>query len=111
MGVAITAFAVLAWRKLVILPHLGHDVRWDPPSARLGTVVENGFLQSRMVRREWKPGLMHAAIFLGFVVLLVRKAELNAIGYREFATLPCVSGGLFAALKDGVELLVLAACG
>jgi len=111
MGIAITAFAVLAWRKLVILRHLGRDVRWNVPLARLRTVVENGFLQSRMVRREWKPGLMHAAIFLGFIVLLVRKVELIAIGYSEFATLPGLAGGLFAALKDVIELLVLVACG
>jgi Fe-S oxidoreductase len=111
MGVAVTAFAVLAARKLVILRHLGREMRWDTPFARLATVVANGFLQSRMVRREWKPGLMHAAIFLGFIVLLVRKVELIAIGYSEFATLPGLFGGLFAALKDLIELLVLGACG
>ena len=35
--------------------------------------VTNGFLQSRMIRREWKPGVMHAVIFLGFMALLARK--------------------------------------
>src|SRR5262245_54198376 len=108
---ALAGFGVLAWRKLSIIAALGPEVRWDRAVARVRTVVVNGFLQSRMVRREWKPGLMHAAIFLGFVVLLVRKAELIAIGYSEFATLPGLFGGLFAALKDVIELLVLGACG
>src|SRR5262245_58153453 len=111
MAVAVTAFAALAARKLLILPHLAREVRWDAPPSRLTPVVMNGVLQSRMVRREWRPGVMHAAIFLGFVVLLVRKLELIAIGYIEFATLPGLVGGLFAALKDVIELVVLGACG
>jgi Fe-S oxidoreductase len=74
-------------------------------------VLVNGFLQSRMVRGEWKPGLMHAVIFLGFLSLLVRKLQLFAIGYEESVTLPGLAGGLFAAFKDGVEAAVLVACG
>jgi len=54
---------------------------------------------------------MHAAIFLGFLSLLVRKLQLIAIGYDESAALPGLAGGLFAAFKDGVEVIVLAACG
>jgi Fe-S oxidoreductase len=71
----------------------------------------NGFLQSRMVRGEWRPGLMHAAIFLGFLSLLARKLQLFAIGYDESVTIPGSAGAAFAAFKDAVELLVLAACG
>ena len=36
-----------------------------------------------MVRREWRPGVMHAVIFLGFMSLLLRKLQLIAIGYRR----------------------------
>ena len=64
-----------------------------------------------MLRGEWRPGLMHAVIFLGFVALLARKVQLLAIGYDEHAALPGLLGGLFAAGKDGVEVAVLAACG
>ena len=74
-------------------------------------MLVNGLLQSRMVRGEWKPGLMHAVIFLGFLSLLVRKLQLFAIGYEESVTLPGLAGGLFAAFKDGVEAAVLVACG
>ena len=111
LAVAFTSFAVLAARKLALLRHLRPEVRWDAPFARLRTVVVNGFLQSRMIRREWKPGVMHAAIFLGFVTLLVRKLQLVAIGYDESATIPGLAGGLFAAFKDVIELAVLVACG
>jgi Fe-S oxidoreductase len=111
MLVAFAAFCVLAARKLSILFHLQPDVRWDHAGARLKAVLVNGFLQSRMLRGEWKPGLMHAVIFLGFMSLLVRKLQLIAIGYDEAVALPGLAGGLFATFKDAIELAVLAACG
>ena len=108
LAAALAAFGVLAWRKLAILRHLAPDARLDHPWQRARTVLVNGFLQSRMIRREWRPGVMHAAIFLGFLTLLVRKVELLAIGYDASATLPGTLGGAFAALKDVVEIAVLA---
>ena len=54
-----------------------------------------------MVRREWKPGVMHAVIFLGFMSLLLRKVQLIAIGYHERLRLSRTrSAGAFAAFKD-----------
>ena len=41
-----------------------------------------------MVRREWRPGVMHAVIFIGFLSLLLRKLQLNAIGFDENASFP-----------------------
>jgi len=108
---AFAGFGVLAMRKLRILWHLRPEVRWDHPAARLRTVLVKGLLQSRMIRGEWRPGIMHAVIFAGFLSLLLRKAQLFAIGFDEMVTLPGVVGGLFAALKDAVEIAVLAACG
>jgi ferredoxin len=104
-----TAFGVLAARKLRIVMHLQPEVRWDHPAGRLLGVLANGFLQSRMIRRDWKPGLMHAVIFLGFMALLARKLQLIIIGYHEPFAFQGLAGGLFAAGKDAVELAVLAA--
>jgi len=106
---AFAAFGFLAARKLRIVTHLRPEVRWDRPAARLLSVATNGLLQSRMILRDWKPGLMHAVIFLGFMALLARKIQLIAIGYYEPFTFPGIAGGLFAAFKDVVELAVLAA--
>jgi len=111
MLVAVAAFGWLTVRKLAIVASLQPEVRWDRPMARLQAVLVNGFLQSRMIRGEWKPGLMHATIFLGFMTLLVRKLQLVAIGYDESSTFPGIAGGLFAGIKDGIEVAVLAACG
>ncbi|MBL0141048.1 MAG: (Fe-S)-binding protein [Betaproteobacteria bacterium] len=102
-------FAVLAWRKVAIFRALQPEVRWDHPAGRLGRVATMGFLQSRMVAGEWKPGIMHAAIFLGFCALLVRKLHLIVIGYDALAIIPGVAGAAYAAFKDFVEVAVLAA--
>jgi Fe-S oxidoreductase len=102
-------FGWLAWRKLSLLPRLQPERRWDRPGVRLLAVLRNGFLQQRMIAREWPAGVMHAVIFLGFMSLLVRKLQLIAIGYHEPFVIPGLAGGAFAALKDAVELAVLAA--
>src|SRR4030095_11113839 len=111
MLVAFASFGYLAARKLAIVARLQPEMRWDRPGLRLKDVLVDGLLQSHMVRVEWKPGLMHAVIFLGFMSLLLRKLQLIAIGYDESAAFPGLAGGLFAGCKDGIEVAVLAACG
>jgi Fe-S oxidoreductase len=111
LAAALAAFCALAWRKLAIVVRLAPEPRWDHPLGRIRAVVVNGFLQSRMVAREWKPGVMHAVIFLGFMTLLVRKVQLLAVGYDETFVYPGLPGGIFASFKDCVEIAVLCAVG
>jgi Fe-S oxidoreductase len=107
--ISFAGFALLAARKLRIVAALRPEPRRDDPGQRLRSVLVNGLLQNRMVRREWRPGVMHAVIFLGFCSLLLRKLQLIAIGFDETASFPDAFGGPFAAFKDGVELAVVAA--
>jgi Fe-S oxidoreductase len=109
LAASVTAFAALAWRKLAIVAALAPEPRTDDPLARLGTVLRNGFLQRRMIRLDWAPGLMHTAIFVGFLVLLVRKIQLGVMAWHEPFVYPGLAGGAFAALKDGVEIALLVA--
>ncbi len=109
MLVALAAFGWLAWRKLSIVVALQSEVRWDAPVQRLRSVLVNGFLQRRMVQREWRSGLMHAVIFVGFMSLLLRKLQLIAIGFDERFVFAPGFGGPFAAFKDGIEIAVTAA--
>jgi Fe-S oxidoreductase len=109
LAAAFAAFCALAWRKLAIVASLAPEPRWDHPLARLSTVLVNGFLQSRMVARERRAGVMHAVIFLGFMTLLARKVQLLAVGYDESFVYPGLAGGLFASFKDFVEIAVLCA--
>ena len=108
MLLAFAGFGWLAWRKLAIVRALQPEARLDQPWQRLRSVLVNGLLQNRMVRREWRPGIMHAVLFLGFMSLLLRKLQLIAIGYNESAAFPDAFGP-FAALKDAIELAVVAA--
>ncbi len=106
MLLALAGFAALAWRKLQIVQALQAEDRFDQPWQRARTVLVNGLLQQRMLQREWRAGLMHAIIFLGFMSLLLRKLQLIAIGYHEPFAFPAAFGGPFAAFKDAVELAV-----
>ncbi|MDP2007575.1 MAG: heterodisulfide reductase-related iron-sulfur binding cluster [Rubrivivax sp.] len=106
MLAAFAGFGWGVWRKGAIVLALQPAVRWDAPLQRLKSVFLNGLLQQRMVKREWKPGLMHAVIFLGFVSLLLRKLQLIAIGYSESVAFAPWFGGPFAAFKDFVEVAV-----
>ena len=100
MLLAFAGFAALAWRKLQVVLALQPEVRWDQPWQRARSVLVNGLLQQRMLQREWRAGLMHAVIFLGFMSLLLRKLQLIAIGYDEHFVFPAAFGGPFAAFKD-----------
>jgi Fe-S oxidoreductase len=109
--VSVLAFMALAARKIAVVTSLQPEVRWDRPAERLRSVLVNGILQQRMIRREWKPGLMHTVIFLGFVSLLVRKLQLLVIGYDETFALTGPVGDAFTVWKDLVEVGVLLAVG
>jgi Fe-S oxidoreductase len=106
---AFGTFAFLCGRHLQWVVALQPAQRWDAPWQRLRSVLINGVLQRRMVQREWRAGLMHAVIFVGFMSLLLRKLHLVAIGYDEFASFPATFGGPFAAFKDAIELAVTGA--
>jgi hypothetical protein len=75
LALALAGFAALAWRKLAIVASLAPEVRWDAPLARLRHLAVDGFLQSRMIRGDRKPGIMHAVIFGGFLALLARRCS------------------------------------
>jgi len=108
MAAAFAGFVALAWRKIGIVMALKSEVRWDRPLGRLARVLRNGVLQSRMIRGEPKPGIMHAVIFAGFMALLARKLQLIIVGYDATFSYPGAVGAAFAFGKDLVEVAVLA---
>jgi Fe-S oxidoreductase len=104
-------FAVLSWRKLAIVAALAPENRIDAPAQRFWRLATIGFGQSQLVSGDWRSGVMHAVIFVGFITLLARKLHLIAIGFDPLATIPGTFGGVYTAWKDGVELAVLLAIG
>lgn len=78
--VLVLSFSFFAYslRRLIVLLKIGKkDDRFDAPLKRLKKVLVVAMGQSKLFR-EFVPGLMHALIFWGFVVLLL--AVLEAIG-------------------------------
>jgi Fe-S oxidoreductase len=103
------AFGLMAWRKLAIVAALAPDNRLDHLDQRFARLITMGFGQSRLLSGDFRPGLMHTVIFVGFMTLLVRKLHLIVIGYSPEATIPGTFGAAYTAWKDFVELAVLAA--
>jgi Fe-S oxidoreductase len=111
MALSIAAFTWLTTRKLALVARLQPEPRLDNIPDRLRTLVLDGLLQRRMIRGEWRPGLMHAVIFLGFLALLLRKLQLIAIGYDPLHAVAGPAGAALAAAKDAAAVAVLAAVG
>ena len=109
LALSLLAFLYLSWRKLGIVVALQPEVRWNQPLGRLRTVLANGLFQRRMLAGDWRAGLMHAVIFVGFLSLLVRKVHLLVIGFDETHAVGGALGDAFTVWKDWVEIAVLVA--
>ena len=109
MAAGFAAFGVMAWRKLAIVAALAPDNRFDHLGERTVRLLKMGIGQSRLLSGDFRPGLMHTVIFVGFMTLLVRKLHLIVIGYWPEATIPGAFGAGYTAWKDFVELAVLGA--
>ncbi|MBP7382525.1 (Fe-S)-binding protein, partial [Myxococcota bacterium] len=104
-------FITMAGRVRVMVAGLP-DNRFDHPWRRFVNMMKIAFAQSRMFK-EVGPGLMHAFIFWGFLILLFRSASLIGRAWApEWSswTLFWFSEGLdgwYTFLKDITELVVL----
>lgn len=106
---ALTAFTLAAWPKLQLLLKAGKDNRTDQPLKRLFRTLSVAFGQSRLLK-EPKSGWMHAVIFWGFLILLVRAGEFFFIGlFPNIASHFSVTAPLvlpYLWIKDGVVFMV-----
>jgi Fe-S oxidoreductase len=115
LTVGLTLFARTMIRKIQLLRALAPTDRANHFMARLKNMVVLAIGQKRLVGRknERVSGVMHALIFWGFCVLLIRSITLYGQGYVEGFQLPFLgeehlSGYLYIALKDIMEGVVLA---
>jgi Fe-S oxidoreductase len=106
---ALAAFILGAWPKLQLLLKAGNENRTDQPLKRVLMTLSVAFGQTRLLK-EPKSGWMHAVIFWGFLILLVRAGEFFFIGLfpniesHFSATAPLVLPYLW--IKDGVIFMV-----
>jgi Fe-S oxidoreductase len=85
-------------------------VRWDHVPSRLGRVIVYVLGQARLLGGDFWPGLMHATIFWGFVILTLGTIEFFGKGVVESFRLPFLSNTpVYLVLEDLFSVAVIAA--
>jgi Fe-S oxidoreductase len=112
----IAAAVVIFTRRAVYLLRLllqGKPLpRWDQGPARVGRVIVYVFGQVRLLANDFWPGLMHATIFWGFVILTVGTVEFFGKGVTESFFLPGLSDTApYLIVEDLFSALVILAVG
>ena len=106
------ASAISRARKLAIVAHLQPEMRWDRPGSRLKALLVNGFLQSRMIRGEWKPGADARRHLPGLHVAAGAQAAADRHRLRRVRRrFPDSPAACSPRSRTAIELAVLAACG
>lgn len=100
-------FAYFGWQKFSLLLKAKPENRLDRIPERLKSLWEYGILQKRLVKSHKAAGWMHALIFWGFCILLLRSTLLIGAGYFEHLAIPGVIGNAYNLLKDVFEVTVL----
>jgi len=111
--IALTIFGRTMAGKIRLLKALEPADRVNHLKERLMNMVILAIGQKRLVGRatERSSGIMHAFIFWGFCILLIRSVTLYGEGFQEGFHLPFLGGDyllgyLYIALKDIIETIV-----
>lgn len=107
--IAVSGFLFVAFKRLRLLTFMKQENRCDHFFDRIQAVFNTGVMQKKMIRGERKPGYMHAFIFWGFIIILVRKLQLFVIAFDEFFVYPEFIGGPYTAIKEAMSFIVLLA--
>ncbi|WP_457551247.1 (Fe-S)-binding protein [Desulfobacula sp.] len=112
--VGLGIFGHTMYKKIQLLMALEPTDRLNHITTRIKNVVVIALGQKRLVgrKKERSAGIMHAFIFWGFCVLLIRSLNLYAEGFIKGYQLPFLGddfilGYLYIALKDIMEGIVL----
>ena len=111
--VAALAIFVRRGRYLLRLLLTGKSMaRRDRIPTRVGRVIVYVFGQARLLANDFWPGLMHATIFWGFVILTLGTVEFFGRGVTESFSLPLLSETApYLILEDLFSVLVIVAVG
>jgi len=112
LGLAIGAFGYSCFRWFKIISSGQPDPRFNDYKQRLKNVLVIAFGQTKILRRDFKAGLMHAIIFWGFLVIALRTILLFGMGFdQSFGQwfIPSLPGHLYTLLLNLFEFLVLLA--
>ncbi len=107
-AIALALFAWGVWRHIALWRRGGPEMRWDRIGVRVARVLKEVLLQSRILRQSY-PGVMHAAMFWGFLALFTGTV-LATIDW-EFARLlfdaRILKGGFYRAFELTLDLFGL----
>jgi len=111
--VALYFFVTIMRTKIQVLLKAKPDVRWDRIPERIQAMFKVAIFQFKLFK-EPAPGLMHALIFWGFLMLLVRSISIMGRGFAGpesnwtlFWFWPTLEN-IYTWCKDWTELVVLA---
>src|SRR3989440_12542553 len=107
LAAAVGLFARRGLQLLAMLRLGKPEKRWDSIGARIGRELRVVWGQQKLL--QWPfPGIMHAFIFWGFVILFTTIVEAFGSAYAPSFALPLVGHwGPLAALQDTFAVLVL----
>ena len=106
---ATARFLYVLWPKWRIFQRAPFENRINSPVKRLGHTFRIAFLQAKMFK-EAKAGWMHALIFWGFLIFLLRAAWFFFIGFFPMVELDGGGGEtLYLWVKDSLIVLVVLA--
>ena len=100
-------FTYFLSKKMRVLTKMQQIDRLSGMVERFKNMFFIGVMQRKMIGGERKPGVMHAIIFWGFMIILVRKIQLFAIAFDEFFTYPALIDMLYSPIKDIVSFAVM----
>lgn len=110
---ALGLFGATLYRRFIFLKTARSDFRFDRLWERARGVFVYAFGQKKFLRGEQPAGLMHFAIFWGFMIVGARTLTLFGQGYDPHFYLPGLHpdglGGPYLFLKDLVECAVVIA--
>ena len=103
-------FSYSMYRKYKILALSKASDRLGHLASRIKALLQHGFGQERLIKKDFWPGLLHAFIFWGFCIVALQTIYSFALGFDAHFTFPFVPEWLWNAyrlLKDFIELLVI----
>jgi len=110
--VALGLFFAALWPKLRVMLRAKPENRFDRPLDRVWNTIRIAFLQTKLLKNKTS-GWMHALIFWGFLILLLRVGHFFVIGFFQDVPIPLPGFEwihiLYGLIKDIVILLVILA--
>jgi len=105
---ALAIFAWGVWRRIALWRRGGPEMRWDRIGVRITRLLKEALLQSRILRQSY-PGIMHAAMFWGFLALFTGTvlATIDWEIARLLFDVRILKGGFYLAFELTLDLFGL----